>query len=583
MATFSFNDEFVKCGIFKMANIGAVYDDSAAERVNNNSYYAPLLISEDAVPGNGYTLNDDLALQITNNISFTVDILYETGKEVEEVDGTIIYLTMSPLRVNNLYGAMGIFYFHYKGTYTSAGYVIDSAFDFTGTGGIPEYRYNVYTLVFVSHNNKIYPAAYTTDDKYLHIFEPLNGIPLYDDFIVKSGDAIENPYDPGGVSKPDGGDGVFGADEETEDIEDLLPNGSAESDSSNSGLFTRYAMTSSMLRTLGAALYTDDLLAKIGKEIMSFLYNSPAEAIISLVSYPFSISSIMGTTSSNIKFGSLEIPVTGNRLNSTFAQIDWGYVELRPFWGNFLDYAPHTKIDLYLPWCTGSVQLDPHECYPGRISVKTNIELSKGTCVHSVFGNQGVLMGTYSGVVGSQLPITALDSSGKMLSLVTAAASLGVSALAGGGAQSAEIRGANQAPPPISMAGNIAAQAAWRNEQAAIAAAPYYKIQRTARGVALASSIAAFRTPQHIVRNNSFSGNGAGLGMQFPFIIISRPEQSVPENYSKYFGYPSNIYVHSLQTVGGYTEIGSIHLDGIPCTENEREEILELLKGGVIL
>ena len=151
-------------------------------------------------------------------------------------------------------------------------------------------------------------------------------------------------YEPGGVSKPDGGGGSYGNDENSEDITDLLPNGSAESDSSNSGLFTRYAMTSSLLRELGDELYADGLLDKLGKEIMSFLYNSPAEALISLVSYPFSISSIMGTSSTGIKFGSLVLPVLGNRLNGTFAQIDWGSITLKPYWGNFLDYAPHTKI-----------------------------------------------------------------------------------------------------------------------------------------------------------------------------------------------------------------------------------------------
>lgn len=358
-----------------------------------------------------------------------------------------------------------------------------------------------------------------------------------------------------------------------------LPIGSAEQDSSRTGLFTRYGMSASGLYVVGSALYVESILANVGKEIMSFLWNSPAEALISLISYPFSVTNLVGSTSTNIKFGSLELDISGNALNGSFAQIDWGTISLKEFWGNFLDYAPHTKIDMYLPWCTGSVPIDPHECMPGSLTVKTNIELSKGTCIHNIFGNKGALIGTYSGTCGSQLPMTALDTSGKALALVTAAAGAIVAGAAAGGAQSHGIQAAN-APTPIGL--THAQRISHQQNAMASAEAPYRRIQRGASGVALASSIATFRTPNQIVRNGSFSGSGAGMSIQYPFIIISRPEQSIPDGYGHYFGYPSNVFT-GLGAVSGYAEIGSIHLDGFSsATVEELEEIESRLKEGVI-
>lgn len=399
------------------------------------------------------------------------------------------------------------------------------------------------------------------------------------------------PYGPGGTSGPGGGDGTFG-DGDSEDIRGDVPNGSKESNSSSTGLFTRYAMSSSDLYVVGAALYTENILASIGKEIMSFLWNSPSDALISLISYPFDVSSLISTTSTSVKFGSLNLEaVSGARLNGTFAQIDWGSIQLEEFWGNFLDYAPHTKIELYLPWCTGFVSIDPHECLPGSISVVTNIEISKGTCVHNVFGNKGALIGTYSGTCGSQLPMTALDTSGKALALVTAAAGALVAGAAAGGATSAGIAAANDVhawgpyqKQAISRGLEYRAAHLWAVDKAAEAAeAPYRAVKQRASQAALVSAAAAFRTPASVQRSGSFSGNGAGMGIQYPFIIISRPEQNVPENYGRFYGYPSNVYT-SLGSIRGYTEVGSVHVNGLSgATLEEIEEVENLLHGGVIL
>ena len=404
---------------------------------------------------------------------------------------------------------------------------------------------------------------------------------------------LDNKYGEGGVSSGGiGGNGSYNGPgsswgngigpSPSKSVVGDVPNGSAEQDSSRTGLFTRYGMSAAELYRLGQYLYTLDIKDRLEVQIMKFLWNTPAEALISLISYPFSVTSLVGSVSTPIMFGAIPFgEVNGNALSGTFAQIDWGTIRLEEFWGNFLDYAPHTKIDLYLPWCTGSVPIDPHECLPGSLSIKTNIELTKGTCIHNIFGNKGALIGTYSGTCGSQLPLTALDTSGKALALVTAAAGVLVAGAAAGGAKSAGISAANN-PLGYSPGMTLAERTSRARELITSAEQPYRKIQKGAVGAALTSSVAAFRTPNQIVRNGSFSASGAGMGIQYPFIIISRPEQSVPDAYGHYYGYPSNVYTR-LGSVSGYAEIGSIHLDGFStATADELDEIETLLKEGVI-
>lgn len=447
--------------------------------------------------------------------------------------------------------------------------------------GAVEYSGEGLGTAYTIENNIITVAEHTTRPEALITAKPVDYPTLFT-FITLEITNPEGPYDPGGSSGPGGGGGNFGDGDSANPVGNV-PNGSAELDVTDSGLFSMYACSESDLVTLGAALYTEDILAAIGKEIMSFLWNSPIEGVIGLCSYPFTIPA---GASKNLKFGALELPIQMNGVDRSFMQINWGTISLNEYWGNFLDYGPHTKIDLYLPWGVGFVPIDPHECLPGTLSVVTNIELAKGTCVHIVSGNIGQI-GIYSGVCGSMLPVTAIDTSGKLLSGVTSAVTALVSAGAGAVAGSHERAaakwiGASQNAQSLGYAKEAINYGNKKAEVEMAAAAPYQALSNRYAQAALASSVAAFRTPAQVQRNGGFSNSGAGLGIQNPFVIISRPEQNIPDNYGHYFGYPSNISEY-LGNLDGYTEVADVHLTGISATLNELDEIESLLKGGVVL
>lgn len=398
-----------------------------------------------------------------------------------------------------------------------------------------------------------------------------------------------SPYSPGGTAGPSGGGGNFGSGEESDTI--VIPGGTSAADASDTGLYTRYLMNSSDLDFVGQWLWTDNLGLTIAKAFVSLLYGNPAESLISLMSYPFAIDSMgIQTTARNLCWGGHNSGITAQVLGSSALSVSWGSIEIKEYWGNFLDYEPHTKIELYLPWGTGFVSIDPGQVMGGSISVTTNIDLNKGSCVHSVFAG-GSLIGSYAGQCGQQIPLVSNDYASKVAGVVVAGTALAVNGISGIAAASAgtnaEIAYRKYHPfhPNTKSSDTVikSLDARQRGISNAIqeAEAPHRAIQRRAGHLASAASLAATKRSGIIARSGSFTDGSAGLGCQYPYIILSRPSQSVPAKYGHHYGYPSNIYL-KLGDLKGYTEVGEIHLNGIPATDVELDELDAILKGGVM-
>ena len=401
-------------------------------------------------------------------------------------------------------------------------------------------------------------------------------------------DDVYNPYydqDPSGTG---GGDGSYGNGENYFDTVGRIPNGSAEANDSRNGLYTRYIMTSGELGILGEYLWADELGLQVAKTLISLLYGDPVQTVISCVSYPFNLSSL--TSSSNVSFfwGGHNSELSFNALNQNSFSIDWGTIFVSEFWGNFLDYSPHTQMQLYLPWGTGFVSIDPNDIMnagfglsgTGTLSGKTNVDLSRGMCVHNVIANNTVI-GSYSGSCGRQIPITGSDYASKQVAMAGAAIGTMVA-----GAASAGL-GAHAASTGRNIFGEPPSDIARRHMTESSIKADIFESEATAVGrmaikPAIASAAALAVSPPSVSRSGSFQEGAGSLSIQEPYLIISRPKISIPEGYGHYYGYPSNI-TSVLRDLTGYTEVGSIHIEGIPATSKEIEEIEMLLKGGVIL
>ena len=386
---------------------------------------------------------------------------------------------------------------------------------------------------------------------------------------------------PGGV----GGNGSFGKNEVSDPI--TVPNGSVAGDASATGMMTRYIANSSYLEIFGDWLWTTDLGLTIAKSAISLIYGDPAESVISVMSYPFDIRSLSGVTTrnQNLYWGNHNSGLPFIALTSAAATVDWGTISLSEYWGNFLDYEPHTKIELYLPWGTGFVPIDPGQCLPGTLRVVTNIDLNKGSCIHNVFGNNNCVIGSYAGQCSQQIPTMSNDYASKIAGVVTAAAGIATAGAsgaisAGKSAGAAFDRYVSDNPIPAS-----GVPVDWKSGLDASvrssATGGFKTGARSGANLAANSSVAAARRTGGVSRNGAFTDGSAALGCQYPYIILSRPTQSVPKEYGSHYGYPSNITA-SLGNLKGYTEVGEIHINGIDATGPELSELDHILKGGVI-
>lgn len=77
-------------------------------------------------------------------------------------------------------------------------------------------------------------------------------------------------------------------------------------------------------------------------------------------------------------------------------------------------------------------------------------------------------------------------------------------------------------------------------------------------------------------------GGSAGLmSYQKPLLVITRPRMSVPDKLNKFVGLTTNVTMN-LSQVKGFTQVEHIHLSGIAATEDEKDELMTLLRQGVI-
>lgn len=348
---------------------------------------------------------------------------------------------------------------------------------------------------------------------------------------------VSNPYGEDGSSTPGGGDGTLGGgDLDSVDPTEVpdLPTVSAAA----SGFITLYNPTSSDLRGLYSFLWSSTFDLDTFKK----LYTDPMDCIISLGILPCLPAS---GGARNIMFGNIDSGVHSATLASQFAKVQCGSVNIEKYVGSFMDYSPYVKIHLFLPFI-GFVNLGTDDLMGGSISVTYHVDVLSGDCIafisHSV---KGVLY-TYNGNCRAEIPLTAQNNTGILKNYYQAVAGI--------------------IPSTVNGAAGGAAGA----------------LGGAASGTLKAASNIALNSKPTYQRSGSLAGSAGLMGVQKPFIVIERPNISVPNNVEHYAGQTSNITMY-LGSCSGYTVCEYVHLEGIAATTEEISEMETLLGAGVYL
>ena len=343
----------------------------------------------------------------------------------------------------------------------------------------------------------------------------------------------DNPY---GIttSQGGGGNGHYGDIDSVEGtpIPDLPDLSAAEL-----GFITMYNPTKSQLIALSSFMWS----GLFDLDTYKKLFSDPMESIIGLSIVPVA-PTVAG--SKNVMFGSIDSGVSMSYLSTQYVQFNCGSVSIEDYVGSFLDYSPYTKISIYLPYI-GIHELSPEDIMNDTINVTYNIDVLSGACGAFVSTSSKGVLYSYNGSCISNIPLTSINFSSAIQNAVSAVCS-GAAIVAGVASGNAPIT----AMGATSMLGSAANT--------------------------------ALNSKPTVQRSGSLGGSAGVLSVQKPYLIIERPNLSVPMNVQRFVGQTSNITAY-LGNLSGFTMVEYVHIEGVPATEEEIKEIEQLLKEGVYL
>ena len=228
--------------------------------------------------------------------------------------------------------------------------------------------------------------------------------------------------------------------------------------------------------------------------------------------------------------------IVGRPITNQFQEFSFGTYRVSEKFNSFLDYT-NTNVSLYLPY-SGLHQLESKTIIGAEISLTCFIDYITGSLVWYVQINRdGVRQVIYefNGNCAMDMVLSSIDYAQKITQALIGFASI-TSGVAIGSVNDV-----------VSGAGDLAKA-----------------------------------STNSYVKVGNVSSNYGWTGIQYPFLIFSRSKVEYPSNYREMYGIPS-FKKERLGNLTGYTKVAEIHLDGLTCLEEERQELETLLKNGVIL
>lgn len=338
-----------------------------------------------------------------------------------------------------------------------------------------------------------------------------------------------DPYANGGTSGPGGGDGTFDFSSTDIPVPGLPTIGAY-----NTGFIGLFRPSAAELGSLASYMWSGSF------DLNNFIkiFANPMDCILGLHiiptagGHPYSSSAVLFV--GNISTG-LSMP----RLTEQYYELDCGTIQVQQKWGAYLDYAPYSKLSLYLPYI-GFVTISPDDCMGGSIRVVYHVDVLSGSvCVYVYCTSpqlpSGHTLYTYTGSCACDCPVTEGQYTNGLFGSIKGGVGLATGLLTGnvmGGLEDA------------------------------------------------ANALVSMVKPE-ISRSGSFGGSAGLMSIQYPYLVLTVPRMCTPGQQNKYVGYPSYVTT-PLSSVTGYAQVDVTHLEGMSATDEEVTELLGLLAEGVI-
>lgn len=288
-------------------------------------------------------------------------------------------------------------------------------------------------------------------------------------------------------------------------------------------LTTTYCMDVAHIQSLGNELWQSNFI-----DNLKLVNNNPIENVIGVKYYPFAITEGEWET---IKIGNVDMGTQGVKVPRTYEQrMTIGTITIPLYYSSFLDYAPFTKIDIFLPF-VGYKTLDTSFVMGRTLSVELITDIITGACKYILYSD-GVQFSSFDGSIGIDIPLTSSNRAQVEMSYIQSA--LGV--------------------VTNTAIGNY--------------------------GGALADALNGAQTMYHSQTNGTASPSINCYETFDIFLIYDRPTYQELKQFNHTHGKKCNLS-KTIFNLSGYTVAYNVDTSGIQkATETEKEMIKEILESG---
>ena len=337
----------------------------------------------------------------------------------------------------------------------------------------------------------------------------------------------------------------------------------------------QYICSASALQEISNAFFDTDSggITGIVDDIIQGLRmygNDVSSAIQGLMFFPINLNDVFTSTQSQnyIYFGGYQFNMTNsvNKIIYPNGYVDFGSFVLKPSFNSYRDHSPYMRLYCFLAYC-GWIELDVDRYLGKTVNVRYYIDTRTGGCLACIFSG-GVLTDYTTGQMGVQMPITTTSytdyANAQLQTLLTF-----------GNSTASNVGNITQMGGQLASVGFGASTIATAS------------IGLGAVGVGLGATKTLYGLTQNNINNfNKTKGGSTGiLNMFLPqecLFLFEMQDADETRNERSLQGYPSNAS-GQLQSFSGYLEVDSVNLVCGGATDNEKAQIVAMLKSGVII
>lgn len=320
---------------------------------------------------------------------------------------------------------------------------------------------------------------------------------------------------------------------------------------------TYYDIKGNGLEKISQTLYNNSgsLINKIAIMIQSD-YNDRRESLCSAVLVPAAVPSVnyANSTNSTVFLGKIAVDIGGTGqapiISRPLIPLDMGTISLQNYgWESFADIA-RTTATLYLPGY-GTVNISMKDIAQGYVHVEAVLDVRNGNVLYRVLtcardrndslGNEQ-LYGHYTANLGIPVPLGGSNASESILGSI-AAMSVPLATGAIGGA-----------------------------------------IGATGGAMIGAQAVSGIESGYHVDRSGAMAPSVSPMGTSVVRLEITVDNQLIPDKFTDIAGRPA-AGDEDKYTIGndyhGFFRAADMDLDTVSATEEEKEEILRLIRGGI--